>query len=199
VRPERLVIDGFGVFRDRVEIDFTDTELFALSGATGAGKSTVIDAIVFALYGSVPRYDNKNLVAPVISQGKVEARVQLDFAVGGAAYRVARVVRAAGKGATTKEARLELVDGRGDEAVVREVLAGSADEVTDAVTRLIGLTYEHFTTCVVLPQGEVQRFLHQKPASRQDLLIELLDLGVSARWPPKRVPGRARPSSSGRG
>jgi exonuclease SbcC len=69
-------------------------------------------------------------------------------------------------------------DGPGPDAVVTEVLAGTADEVTDAVTRLIGLTYEHFTTCVVLPQGEVQRFLHQKPATRQDLLIELLDLGV---------------------
>jgi len=180
VRPEHLVVEGFGVFRDRVELDFIDTELFALSGATGAGKSTVIDAIVFGLYGSVPRYDDKRLVAPVISQGKVEARVQLDFAVGGAAYRVARVVRAAGRGATTKEARLEAIEraGAGDDVTVTEVLAGTADEVTEAVTRLIGLTYEHFTTCVVLPQGEVQRFLHQKPAARQDLLVELLDLGV---------------------
>src|SRR6188474_765100 len=114
MRPERVEVVGFGVFRETTVVDFTDVDLFALSGPTGAGKSTVIDAIVFALYGSVPRYDNKNLVAPLISQGKVEARVRLDFTVGGHAYRVARVVRAAARGATTKEARLERVGNRED-------------------------------------------------------------------------------------
>jgi exonuclease SbcC len=171
---------GFGIFRDTTVVDFAGADLFALSGPTGAGKSTVIDAIVFALYGSVPRYDNKNLVAPVVSQGKVEARVRLDFTVGGHAYRVARVVRAAARGATTKEARLERVGNREDSEAV-EVLAGTADEVTAAVEGLLGLSYDHFTTCVVLPQGDFQRFLHQKPAQRQDLLVELLDLGVYGR------------------
>jgi exonuclease SbcC len=188
-------------------VDLRGADLFALSGPTGSGKSTVIDAIVFALYGSVPRYDNRNLVAPVISQGKVEARVCLDFSVSGVPYRVVRVVRANAKGggASTKEARLERLatadhgdgvlgdrdDGDtdpGDDGPqetagndVAEVLAGTPDEVTDAVTALLGLTYEHFTTCVVLPQGDFQRFLHAKPAARQDLLVELLDLGVYGR------------------
>src|SRR3954454_3976055 len=137
MRPERLEVAGFGVFRDAVVIDFEGADLFALTGPTGAGKSTVIDAIVFALYGSVPRYDNKNLVAPVISQGKVEARVRLDLRVGGERYRIVRVVRAAGKGgATTKEARFERLGdaGEGSEAGESvEVLAGTADEVTAAV------------------------------------------------------------------
>jgi exonuclease SbcC len=179
MRPERLEVVGFGVFREATVIDFVGTDLFALSGPTGAGKSTVIDAVVFALYGSVPRYDNKNLVAPVISQGRVEARVRLDFAVGPDRYRIVRVVRAAGRGATTKEARFERVadDGDGGPGTV-DVLAGTADEVTAAVEALLGLTYDHFTTCVVLPQGDFQRFLHQKPSARQDLLVELLDLGV---------------------
>jgi exonuclease SbcC len=158
-------------------VDFRDGDLFALSGATGAGKSSIIDAITFALYGSVSRYDDRRLVAPLISQGKVEARVRLDFAVGADTYRVARVVRAnsSGRGATTKEARLEQLDAAGE---VADNLAGDADGVSVAITRLLGLTFEHFNTCVVLPQGEFARFLHEKPSERQDLLVELLGLGI---------------------
>jgi exonuclease SbcC len=190
MRPERLELDGFGVFREPTVIDFAGADLFALTGPTGAGKSTVIDAIVFALYGSVPRYDNKTLVAPVISQGRVEARVRLDLAVGDDRYRIVRVVRAAARGATTKEARLERV-GDGD---ALDVLAGTADEVTAAVEQLLGLSYDHFTTCVVLPQGAFQRFLHHKPAGRQDLLVELLDLGVYGRM---ATTARARAVAAG--
>ncbi len=61
------------------------------------------------------------------------------------------------------------------------MLAGNADEVTAAITARLGLSYEHFTKCVVLPQGEFARFLHDKPAARQDLLVSLLDLGVYER------------------
>jgi len=200
MRPERLEVDGFGVFRVPTVIDFGGAELFALSGPTGSGKSTVIDAIVFALYGVVPRYNDKKLVGVAISQGKVEAKVRLTFTVGDERYLVVRVVRFVGKSAataSTKEARLERLlgaapialadhsdadaDADADAgAVDSEVLAGTADEVTAAVERLLGLTYEHFTTCVVLPQGDFQRFLHAKPSDRQHLLVELLDLGIYA-------------------
>jgi exonuclease SbcC len=180
MRPERLEMQGFTTFREPVVIDFEGAELFALSGPTGAGKSSVIDAICFALYGVVPRYDDRRLVAPVISQGRVEARVGLDFAVADARYRAIRVVRATSTGATTKEARLVRLgpdaDGTGD-----EVLAGTADELTEAVTGLLGLTFEHFTTCVVLPQGDFAQFLHARPKERQKLLVELLDLGLYER------------------
>ncbi|MDQ5874382.1 MAG: AAA family ATPase, partial [Actinomycetota bacterium] len=108
MRPLRLELQGFTSFRDRTEIDFSDCELFALVGPTGSGKSTVIDAICFVLYGSVPRYDHKGLVAPVISHGKLEAKVRLDFALGEREYSAVRVVRQISKGnATTKEAVLE--------------------------------------------------------------------------------------------
>ncbi|MCU0310524.1 MAG: SMC family ATPase [Acidimicrobiales bacterium] len=176
MRPERLELHGFTAFREPVEIDFTGADLFALSGPTGAGKSSVIDAVCFALYGVVPRYGDRRLVAPVISQGRLEARVALHFSVGEAHYSAVRVVRATANGATTKEARLvrRLPDGD-------EVLAGTADELTEAVTRLLGLTFEHFTTCVVLPQGDFAQFLHAKPKERQKLLVELLDLGLYER------------------
>ena len=157
-------------------VDFAGADLFALVGATGAGKSSLIDAMIFALYGSVPRYGDRRLVAPVINQQSVEARVAFTFSVTGQRYVAVRVVRAqTGGGATTKEARLERLGAQGE---VEEVLAGDADGVTAAVEALLGLAYEHFTTCVVLPQGEFARFLLQKPRDRQALLIELLDLGI---------------------
>jgi DNA repair protein SbcC/Rad50 len=172
VRPVRLEVEGFTAFRGPTVVDFTGADLFALVGATGAGKTSIIDALTFALYGGVPRLDDRRAVAPVISQNLNEARVRLDFTVDGQAHTAVRVVRATKAGATTKEARLQ----RGD-----EVLAGTADEVTAAVTELLGLTFEHFTTCVSLPQGQFARFLHDKPRSRQDLLVRLLDLGLYER------------------
>ncbi|MFN0091315.1 MAG: AAA family ATPase, partial [Acidimicrobiales bacterium] len=178
MRPERLELEGFTAFRSPVTVEFGDCDLFAFVGPTGSGKSSLIDAIVFALYGSIPRYDDRRLVAPAISQGLVQARVRLDFAVGAERYTAVRVVRAGKDGrASTREARLErrLADGG------VEVLAGEADEVTRGVEALLGLSYEHFTTCVVLPQGEFARFLHHKPRDRQALLIRLLELGLYER------------------
>jgi exonuclease SbcC len=169
VRPLRLELQGFTSFRDHTEIDFGDAEYFVIAGPTGSGKSTIIDAICFALYGSVPRYGHRGLVAPVITQGQLEAKVRLDFSVDGTNYTAVRVVRRSGSGATTKEARLEC---RG------EVVAGTADELTEAITEIVGLSFDHFTKCVVLPQGEFARFLHDKPADRQDMLVRLLSLGI---------------------
>jgi exonuclease SbcC len=171
VRPQRITVQGFAAFREPTEIDLTDAELFALVGPTGAGKSSVIDAMVFALYGCVPRYDSENLVHPVITQGALEARVRLDFTSGGIGYSAARVVRRTKAGATTKEARLE----RHDDG---EVLADDAKGLTSAVTELLGLDLEQFTKCVVLPQGAFATLLHDTKAKRQDLLVRLLDLGL---------------------
>lgn len=169
MRPKRLELQGFTSFRESTEISFEDVNLFTLSGPTGAGKSSLIDALTFALYGSVPRYENRNLVAPAISQGAEEMRVRLDFEVDGKAYTAARVVRRTRNGATTAEARLESNG---------QVLAGNAEELTAKVTQLLGLSFEHFTKCAVLPQGEFARFLHESASKRQDLLVELLELQV---------------------
>ena len=172
MRPTRLELEGFASFRDLARIDFEDAELFVLTGPTGSGKSSVIDAITFALYGLVHRHGGRD-VAPVITQGRQQARVRLDFVVDGQAYTAARVVqRTKSGGANTTEARLE----RGS-----EVLAASTGELNEWVNRLIGLPFEHFMRCVVLPQGEFARFLHDKPGDRQDLLVKLLELEVYGR------------------
>lgn len=177
MRPIRLDLDGFASFREPTTLDLQDADVFVLAGPTGAGKSSLIDAMTFVLYGSVPRYDDRRLVAPIISQGKAEARVRLHFRVGDAGYTAVRVVRRTKTGgATTKEARLE--KWRGDDPDDADVMAGTADDVNHAIESLLGLTFEHFTTCIALPQGAFQAFLHAKPKDRNDLLVELLDLDV---------------------
>lgn len=171
MRPNLLEVSGFTAFRDPVTVDFRGADLFALTGPTGSGKSSLIDAIVFSLYGSVPRIGQRD-VAPIVSLGKLEARVRFEFTLDDTEYTVARVVRRTKGGASTAEARLEQ-NGK--------VLAGTADEVTDAVEQLLGLGFDHFTKSVVLPQGRFAAFLHDRPADRQKLLRELLDLGVYER------------------
>lgn len=169
MRPVRLELEGFAAFRERTEVDFDGAELFVLCGPTGSGKSSLIDAVCFALYGSVPRYANPGLVHPVISQGRQEARVRFDFTVDGAAYTAVRVVRRTRQGAQTREARLESNG---------SVLAGSVGELDEKVRELFGLSFNQFTTCVVLPQGDFARFLHDTPADRQELFKELLGIRV---------------------
>ena len=173
MRPLRLELEGFTAYREYTVLDFEGADLFVLTGPTGSGKSSVIDALTFALYGSVARYQNPNLVHPVISQGKLEARVRFDFAVEDRNYTAVRIVRKNARGgATTKEARLESEG---------HVLAGSADEVSRKVREVLGLNFDQFITCVVLPQGEFARFLHEKPADRQDLLTKLLGADIYGR------------------
>ena len=170
MRPEQLTLKGFGAFRERTFVDFTGVELFALTGPTGAGKTTILDGICFALYGSVPRH-GKGAVAPVVTQGTLEANVAFVFSVDDERYEVARRVRKdnKGRGANTDEASLEHKG---------MVLAIGAGPVTQRVTELLGLDFDQFTTCVLLPQGDFARFLHDKPAGRQELLTALLDLEV---------------------
>jgi exonuclease SbcC len=169
VRPRRVEIEGFSAYRDRTVVSFDDADLFAFVGPTGSGKSSIIDAITFALYGSVARYQNTGAVAPVVNAQSAEAKVRLDFELDGKPYTAVRVVRRTKAGATTKEARLESGD---------HVLAGDARAVDDAVVGLLGLTFEQFTKTVVLPQGDFAAFLNAKPSDRQDLLVRLLDLGL---------------------
>ncbi len=169
MRPLKLSLRGFGSFRSDTAVDFSDVEQAALVGPTGSGKTTIIDGITFALFGTVARYDDARAVAPVINQLAAEARVSLDFEAGGEAYTATRVVRRTAAGASTREARLE----RGE-----QTLAGSAREMGPAVEGLLGLDFDRFTKTVVLPQGRFAEFLHDKAADRQELLKHLIGLGI---------------------
>jgi len=167
VRPLRLEIEGFTSFKEKVELDFQGLDLFAITGATGAGKSSLIDAIVFALYGQVPRVgdDYKQL----ISHGAERLSVLFEFAVGDERYRIARVARRSGP----SQQRLEQL-GEGDP----EPLADRVREMRARVEEILGLDYDGFTRSVVLPQGQFDAFLKGEPKERRKILVALLRLGV---------------------
>ncbi|BCY14281.1 AAA family ATPase [Actinoplanes sp. L3-i22] len=186
MRPIRLDMSGFTVFRDETTVDFSDADYFALVGPTGSGKSTVLDAICFVLYGQVPRWGGARGIGNALAPSAVEARVRLVFESAGDRYVATRVVRRDGRGnVKTSGAGLQLMpagfdvsklDTGMDLADLGEVLAGVPAEMDDAVLHAVGLPYEQFTSCVVLPQGQFADFLHAKPATRQQILINLLGL-----------------------
>src|SRR6476646_6457826 len=127
MRPVRLAMNGFAAFRDEAVVDFTDADFFVLVGATGSGKSTVIDALTFALYGTVPRWDDRRAVrlglAPTVNRGVV----QLVFDVRGERYMAVRELRRSAQGrVNVKNARLERLLDRDDLDGDTEVLASDS-------------------------------------------------------------------------
>ena len=188
MRPLRLDMAGFTVFREPTTVDFTDADYFVLVGPTGSGKSTVLDAICFALYGTVPRWGGSRGIGNALSPSANEARVRLVFESAGSRYVATRVVRRDGRGnVKTAGAGLQLMPPGFDATRLDtgmslddlgEVLAGTPQEMDAAVVEAVGLPYEQFTSCVVLPQGQFADFLHAKPATRQQILVNLLGLHV---------------------
>jgi DNA repair protein SbcC/Rad50 len=177
MRPVLLDMSGFASFREEARVDFADADFFALVGPTGAGKSTVIDAMTFALYGSVPRWGRKGMVSLALAPSVARGTVKLVFEVDGQRYVVARELRRVGGAVNQRAASLErLADAGGLAAPGDQTfpMAKDLDGVNEAVERLLGLKYEDFTQCVVLPQGQFAAFLHAKPADRQDILLRLL-------------------------
>ncbi|MGI5153167.1 AAA family ATPase [Plantactinospora sp. CA-294935] len=188
MRPLRLDLAGFTAFRDATTVDFTDADFFALVGPTGSGKSSVLDAICFALYGTVPRWGGARGIANALAPSAAEARVRLVFESAGARYVATRVVRRDSRGnVKTGNAGLQLMPPGFDVTKLDtglspedlgEVVAGTPAEMDEAVLEAVGLPYEQFTSCVLLPQGQFADFLHAKPATRQQILVNLLGLGV---------------------
>ena len=172
MRPVRITLEGFSAYRNRQTLELENVEFFSLSGPTGSGKSSLIDAMIFALYGRVPRLGAR-AVAPVITAGSDRSRVSLVFEVRGEQYVASRVAERTDSGASVREARLEKADGSS--------IASGAGEVTRAVEELLRLRFEDFTKTVVLPQGEFARFLNAGSKERRDLLRDLLGLDIYSR------------------
>lgn len=173
MRLLRLEFEGIGSFAEHMEVDFAalaDSGLFLIEGPTGSGKSTILDAIVFALYGSV--------AGSTSDDGRLDSHlrqsspfVQLDFAVGGEVYRVRRSPaherrKRRGEGTTSQAATASLVR-LGDDV---QTLATRASEVGEHINRIVGLTKKQFVATIVLAQGEFAAFLDADTGRRAQIL-----------------------------
>src|SRR6266540_3042791 len=174
MRPARLELKGFTAYRDTQVLDFANLDLFAVTGPTGSGKSSLLDAMTYALFGKVARVGVQ--ASHLIAQGQPRLSVMFDFDVDGRRYRVSRSTgRRAAQSAVRLERRV------GDEWVS---FGEGADRIRDAtrlITELIGLDYRAFTRSVLLPQGQFADFLVGDPGERRDILTELLDLRLFER------------------
>ena len=179
MRIHHLTIQGFGPFKDKQEIDFdalSQDKIFMLEGPTGAGKSSIIDAIVFALYG-VTAHEAATKSGPAGQRVRSdycevgdETKVCIEFSTGGARYKVTRTApyeapKKSGEGTTPVNAKaiLEFIDPP-HEAI------NQVKEVNLRIKEELRLDNEQFSQMVVLPQGDFASFLHASTEKRREVL-----------------------------
>ena len=169
MRIQTLEVENFMPYRDPVTLDFRDLSLFAIVGETGSGKSSIVDAICYALYGRIPRIRTENGQREnVISRGAKQFHIALTFELGGATYRIIR------QGTAMREDVQVFKDGDQLNQLLKKKDADRYIEET-----LLHMTFDVFTRIIVLPQGQFDRFLKpDTPRARRDILISLLSLDI---------------------
>ncbi|WP_248581727.1 SMC family ATPase [Nocardioides sp. InS609-2] len=183
MRLHTLEVTAFGPFADEVTVDFdalSEAGLFLLSGATGAGKTSVLDAVCFALYGDVPgdRGAAKRLRSDHAEPG-LAPRVCLEATLAGRRFRIARAPawerpKRRGTGTTVQQASVTLIERVDGEWVP---LTSRMDEAGHLVTGLLGMTLTQFCQVAMLPQGRFQAFLRARSEERHALLQRLFRTG----------------------
>jgi len=176
MKIRKLTIKNLHSLRLDAEIDFTaaplgTTGLFAITGDTGAGKSTILDAITLALYGQLPR---ESAYEEIISYGAASSVAELEFEHSNLLLRAKwSVHRAGGKvDGKLQQPRRELA--QWDETKTEYlIIAEKAKEVDTQVEKLTGLDYERFRRSVLLAQGDFAAFLHAKEGERSELLEKI--------------------------
>jgi exonuclease SbcC len=184
MRIKTLEIQGFGPYLNKQSIDFTQYEadgLFIIVGETGAGKSSLLDAITFALYGSTPRWkdtaatkDNQTYRSH-FAKDTDPTKVTLNFEVNGQEYRITRspkYVTSSGK-SVLDTAQLEKLH----EGSPAETIAIKAKTVADHVFSLIKLSSDEFLQVILLAQGRFDNFLQATSTERMELLSKIFNTG----------------------
>lgn len=168
MRPLSLRIEGLRSFRKQVEIDFGDRDQIAVVGDTGAGKSSILEAMTYALYGKTS-FAGQN--QDLMNDTSDKMRVVLRFQVSDQEWEVVRTLRRDGKGQVKPSgARLRLLGKDGEPLEVVDQVR----PVNERVERMIGLDSDAFLRTVVLPQGRFARLLvEDRPADRSKVLRRL--------------------------
>ena len=167
MRPVRLELQGLTAYKEKQEIDFSGLDLFAITGPTGAGKTTLVDAMTYALFGEVPRVGDN--IKQMISQGADRVLVEFEFTSDGTRHKVHRAT--GHKGVPT--ARVDRYDDTSGEWLPE---ADKARDVTEYITEQLGMDYDGFVRAILLPQGQFEKFLAGKPEERRKVLDGLLRL-----------------------
>ncbi|MFE2178826.1 AAA family ATPase, partial [Kitasatospora sp. NPDC059462] len=189
MRLHRLTVTAFGPFAGTETVDFDALAaggLFLLRGATGAGKSSVLDAVCYALYGEVPGTRKANRLRSDHAEPDRLTSVRLELTLGGRRLEVTRVPeqprpKKVGRGMTTERAQTLLREwsadgtGTGDGTPGWRALSKSHQEAGEEIHRLIGMSRDQFCQVVLLPQGDFARFLRADSEERGKLLRRLFD------------------------
>ncbi len=163
MRPRELALEGFRSYRTSSTFDWRDRRLVGIVGPIGAGKSSILDAISFALYGKTPNVerDTKTLIHQLCDQCHVELRFEVDDQT----WRVQRALRRKGQAGH----RLELLASDEPDAEVVERINGERD-VNARVEQLLGMDFRAFCRSVLLAQNRFHEFLRATPGDRDKVL-----------------------------
>jgi len=179
MKPLELRVKGLNSFRAEQSIDFRrlgEYSLFGIFGPTGSGKSSILDAIILALYGSVPRAGSG--AAGTINQMEDAAEVSFRFELNTAEGRQEYLVQRRYRRDKNNPDSSHFVSGRLTRVTdtKTEVLAGKDSEIKSRIIELLGLSAQDFTRAVVLPQGRFAEFLVLKGRERTDMLERIFAL-----------------------
>ncbi|MGW4276593.1 AAA family ATPase, partial [Streptomyces seoulensis] len=185
MRLHRLDVTAFGPFGSRQSVDFdalSAAGLFLLHGPTGAGKTSVLDAVCYALYGSVPGARQSGQGIALRSDHAAAAtrtEVTLDLTVAGRRLEITRQPpwerpKRRGTGTTVDKAQTWLREYDATAAAWKD-LSRSHQEIGEEITQLLGMSREQFCQVVLLPQGDFARFLRADAEARGKLLGRLFD------------------------
>lgn len=177
--PKKIIMENFGPFLHE-EVDFeemSEAPLFLISGKTGAGKTTIFDAITFALYGDASGgVRSSNEIRSSFAEPTEETRVQFIFEHQGRSYSIERwpkqtLAKKNGKGETTKNQKVQLsiFDDAGQEAEAYT----KVDAVNEVIYQILHLQKDQFRQIVMLPQGEFRTFLNANSTEKETVLRSL--------------------------
>jgi DNA repair protein SbcC/Rad50 len=163
MRPRELTLRGFRSYRDEVTFDLRGRHLVGIAGPIGAGKSTILDGVAFALFGKTPRVQRETKT--LIHQLADSAHVQLVFEVDGVPWRATRALKRRGQG----QVQLVRLTDDGPDAEVLETVVMDKP-VRERVEQLLGMDFDTFGRSVLLAQNRFAEFLLAADGPRNAVL-----------------------------